>query len=148
MTEPVHIPTGGIVVPWDDKQPIQDTTWSIKIGQCPTSEQFVFEECLDYGIKEHVSWTDEHWFAINGRRASTNGASTIASGCEGGPHIFRGVLTPGVALRLRIVKGTGVEIPVHVQVGTLSYVGVISTNMPFTFVIDEEMTVEDLFNSR
>jgi hypothetical protein len=146
MTQPVAMPTGGIVVPWDDKQPIAETTWSVKIGVCPGSEHMVFETSYDYGIQEHVTWAEEHWFPISGRMTTTSGPGLIMSEYAGGPAIFRGVIDPGAALRLRIVEGTGFEIPVHVQVGTLSYVGIISTNMPFTFVIDEELTIEDLLS--
>jgi hypothetical protein len=146
MTEPVPVLGGGIIVPWDDKQPIKATTWAIKIGDCPVTEHFVFEECLDYGIKDVVSWAEEHWLPIRGKRQSLNGPAVHVNGCAGGPGIYRGTVTPGVAIRLRITEGTGVDIPVHVQVGRLSYVGNISSNAPFTFVIDEEMTLEDLLS--
>lgn len=146
MSEPVLIPTGGIVVPWDDRQPIAETTWSVKTGTAPDTEKMVFEVSYDYRIQDHVSWATEHWEPIRGKIQSPV-YSYSADNVSGGPSIFRGTITPGVAFRVRIVEGTGYEIPVHVQVGTNSYVGVISTEIPFTFVIHEEMTVEDLFST-
>lgn len=142
-TEPVPMVGGGIIVPWDDKQPIRRTTWAIKIGVCPQTEEMVFETCYDYGIKEHISWTEEHWLPIEGVHAAAHGPGILGTGCKGGPYIFRGEIDPGAALRLRIAEGTGIDIPVHVQVGSLSYVGVISTNSDHMFVINEEMTLEE-----
>lgn len=148
MSQSVPLMSGGIVVPWDDTQPIKETTWSVKIGDVPLTESFAFEICYDYGIKQHVTWAEEHWFPVSGRAQRLNGPAITASTTAGGPVHFRGVLEPGTAFRLRIVESSGMDIPVHVQCGKASYVGVISTNMPVTYLIDEEMTVEDLFNPR
>jgi len=142
----VPMMSGGIIVPWDESQKIENTTWSVRVGDVPPSEILAFEICYDYGIKEHVTWAEEHWFPVNGKAQRITGASIVASSTNGGPCHFRGVLEPGVAFRVRIVESSGMDIPVHVQCGKASYVGVISTLMPVTYLIDEEMGLEDLFN--
>lgn len=146
MSGSVPMMSGGIIVPWDDTQTIRETTWSVKIGVVPPTEKYVFEICYDYEIEKHVTWAREHWLPISGRMQQLNGPSVLSSEASGGPTHFRGVLDPGAAFRVRIVESSGMEIPIHVQCGKASYVGVISTNMPVTFVIDEETTLEDLLN--
>lgn len=137
---------GGIIVPWDESQKIEETTWSVKIGAVPPTEHLVFEICYDYGIKGHVVWAEEHWLPINGRAQMLNGPALVGYEFRGGPVHFMGRLDPGAAFRVRIAESSGMEIPVHVQCGKASYVGVISTNMPVTYLIDEEIGIEDLLN--
>lgn len=146
MSQSLPIPTGGIIVPWDESQKIAETSWSVKVGDVPNTEELAFEICYDYGIKEHVTWAEEHWLPAPGKAQQLTGPALKASSSRGGPVHFMGRLDPGAAFRVRIVESSGMDIPVHVQCGKASYVGVISTNMPVMYLIDEEMTLEDLLN--
>lgn len=144
MNEPFFVvPTGGVVIPWPELMGTNPTTWFVKLGHFPDTEK-VF---LKTGIQAQVPWAEEHWLALHGRLESANGPSTrVDRAVHGGPVTIRGTMDPGAALRVDIVYGTGFDIPIHAQLGNSAYVGIISTNLQNNFIIQEEMTFEDLIN--
>lgn len=144
MNEPPSMTVGGLIIPWPESMGTKPTTWFVKLGVFPSSEKIFFKESLDYGIQELVPWAEEHWMPLFGKVETIHGSTPSDRVVRGGPATIRGIMTPGTALRVDIVYGTGVEIPIHAQVGNSSYVGVISTKMGFNFVIDEETTLEDV----
>lgn len=130
---------GGFVIP-----AFIGDTWTVKVGKATDGTKISFSFSVADGQDKA---NPANYVPINGRLSNPNGSTRLTQEAKGGLSIVRGVITRTGWFRVDVSSDQENDIDVHIQVGTNSYIGVISTKDEKTYFIEEEMTLEEALKS-
>lgn len=121
--------------------PDNGSRWQCDVGKCSGENTVVFEAWWNNGSM---------WVPLNGQRVHGPGQTAGAiytNAVAGGPAHFQGVAHDVDFIRARLTRFNDEKVFVKLVSGDFGFNGFIGEQVWFTYIIQEESTIEDLLNS-